>query len=74
MKAEIVQEKIALALPGAKVEVHDPMQDGQHLQAIVTYSGFADKNLLEQHRMVMNALEKELGAELHALALKTQAP
>ena len=64
--------KVSEALPGASVEVLDPYNDGVHLKASVVYDGFRDKSLLEQHRMVMNALKTELSGELHALALETR--
>ena len=36
-----IHKLIAAALPGAKIEVLDPMRDGEHLQAVVAADAFA---------------------------------
>ena len=72
MAPEDIKAKIETGLPGARVEILDPMNDGVHLKACVRYAGFAGKKLLEQHRMVMGLLKEELRGELHALALETE--
>ena len=72
MSPEDLKARIAKGLPGAEVEIFDPMNDGVHLKACVSYAGFTGKGLLEQHRMVMGLLSEELKGELHALALETK--
>ncbi len=72
MTPQEIQQKIEQELPGSKVEILDPRKDGVHLKAIVTYKEFSGKSLLEQHRMVYNALKEELKQEVHALALETK--
>ncbi len=72
MQIEQIKQLIQLSLPEAEVEIFDPMNDGVHLKASVAYAGFAGKSLLEQHRMVMNALKNEFQGDLHALALETK--
>ncbi len=67
-----IKQKIEHGLPGSHVEVLDPRRDGVHIKAIVAYSGFKGKNLLEQHRMVYDTLKEELKEELHSLALETK--
>ncbi len=69
---EQIKEKIETGLPGARIQVLDPRQDGTHLKAIVIYEGFKGKSLIEQHRMVYETLKEELKEELHALALETK--
>ena len=69
---EALKNKIEAALPGATVQVLDPMQDGEHLQAIVIYEGFEGKTLIEQHRMVTDPIKDELKGPVHALAIKTK--
>lgn len=69
---EALKNKIEEALPGATVQVLDPMQDGEHLQAIVIYEGFEGKTLIEQHRMVTDPIKDELKGPVHALAIKTK--
>lgn len=62
------------AMPGAKVFVSDPLQDGQHLQAIVVYEGFRGLSLVQQHRKVLSSLSQQFEGPLHALAVKTFTP
>ena len=66
-----IKQKIEKGLPGAKVTIQDPRRDGIHLKAIVTYKGFKDKSLVEQHQMVYATLKEELKEELHALGIET---
>jgi stress-induced morphogen len=73
MTLDEVQRRIETKLPGSKVVIEDPYKDGVHIKAIVTYSGFEGKSLVEQHRMVYATLQKELEGELHALALDTRS-
>ena len=67
-----IKEKIERGLPHAKVDVLDPRKDGKHIKAIVIYSGFKGKSLVEQHQMVYATLREELKEELHALGLETR--
>ena len=69
---EDLKRKIEKALPGASVQVLDPRNDRTHLKAVVVYSGFKGKPLIEQHRMVYKALQEELKGALHALSLETR--
>ncbi|MCZ8343906.1 MAG: BolA/IbaG family iron-sulfur metabolism protein [Leptospira sp.] len=68
-----IQNKIQSGLPGSHVEILDPYKDGVHIKAVVTYSGFQGKSLIEQHRMVYATLKDELKEEIHALALETRS-
>ncbi|MDO5090639.1 MAG: BolA family protein [Cardiobacteriaceae bacterium] len=71
MQADLIKQKIIAALGEAEVSLSS--FDGVHYDAHVRSPAFAGKSRLEQHRMVMNALRDELGAnEVHALALKTE--
>ena len=47
---------------------------GGHYEVLICSAEFAGRSLLEQHRMVYEALSDLLGGEIHALALKTSAP
>ena len=69
-----IQRLILEALPGAEVEVLDPMRDGDHLQATVISEKFAGMPLVKQHKLVMDALREPLQGRLHALQLKTKTP
>lgn len=73
--AEAAAARIRAALPGADVEVGDPTGTGAHLEARVEARQFEGKPLVEQHRLVTEALQEELtGGRLHTLALRLAAP
>jgi stress-induced morphogen len=69
-----VKRLIEGALPGATVEVIDE-GGGDHLRVTVTASQFEGMSLIEQHRLVKNAVrERSDTGELHSLTIKTAAP
>ena len=65
---------IEQAVPNSTVIVKDPMNDGQHLEAIVVSPAFEGMMLVKQHQMVMGALKNAFATSVHALALKTFTP
>ena len=69
-----IHDLIQKALPGAHIEVLDPMNDGEHLQAVVISEKFAGLPLIKQHKLVMEPLREVLKDRLHALQLKTRPP
>ena len=42
-----------------------------HLKTTITFSGFAGKSTVQQHRMVHAILKKEIGNEFHAITIHT---
>lgn len=48
--------------------------DGHHFEADIIAADFAGKNMLAQHRMVYATLGEKMGADIHALAIKTWTP
>jgi stress-induced morphogen len=46
---------------------------GMHLKTTITFSGFAGKSTLEQHRMVHAILKEEIGDEIHAITIDTSS-
>lgn len=66
-----VEERIRAALPGASVRVGTFSGD-DHFEAIVEAPQFRGKSLVEQHRMVYDALDGLIGGAMHALALRTR--
>ena len=48
--------------------------DGQHFEAIIVSTEFANKNLVQQHQVVYRALGDHMKAEIHALSMKTYTP
>ena len=47
---------------------------GGHFKVTIVSAAFAGRSLLEQHRLVYDALLGMIGSRIHALALKTSAP
>ena len=74
MNLEDIKSIITKAVPNAAVHVLDPMNDGQHLQAIVVSREFEGMSLIKQHQMVMKPLKEALAQSIHALGLKTFTP
>ncbi|MCR4337333.1 MAG: BolA/IbaG family iron-sulfur metabolism protein [Candidatus Omnitrophica bacterium] len=74
MELDEIKQVIQLSIPDAEVYVLDPMNDGQHLQAIVISSTFEGMSLIKQHQMVMRPLKEALASAVHALGLKTFTP
>jgi stress-induced morphogen len=69
-----VKTLIERALPGSAVEVIDE-GGGDHLRVQVTASQFEGLSLIDQHRLVKNAVrERSDTGELHSLTIKTSAP
>lgn len=70
-----VKSTIINAIPDAEVYVLDPMNDGQHLQALVISPSFEGQMLVKQHQAVMKPLKDAFATdEVHALGLKTFTP
>jgi stress-induced morphogen len=69
-----VKERIERALPGATADVTDLTGGGDHLRAEVVYEGFAGLSRLQQHKLVYDVFEGEIGGPIHALSLKTSTP
>lgn len=74
MNANEIETLIKEALPDAQVEIRDLAGDGDHYAANVVSEAFRGKSRVQQHQMVYEALKGNMGGELHALALQTQAP
>jgi len=69
-----VKTLIERALPGSAVEVIDE-GGGDHLRVQVTAPQFEGLGLIEQHRLVKNAVrERSDTGELHSLTIKTSVP
>ena len=72
---EEIKQTLERALPGSTVETRDLTGGGDHWQLIIVSPAFEGKGLLEQHRMVNDALKGAMDDErIHALALKTYSP
>ena len=69
-----IKQMIERAVPNSTAYVLDPMNDGQHLEAIVISPAFEGMMLIKQHQMIMEPLKKALESSVHALSLKTFTP
>ncbi len=74
MAANEIEDMIKVALPDARVEIRDLAGDGDHYSATVVSEAFRGKSRVQQHQMVYNALQGNMGGALHALALQTSVP
>ncbi len=69
-----IERLIQQAFPDARVIIVDLKGDGDHFGARVTSAAFAGKSRIQQHKMVYDALQGQMGGALHALALETSVP
>ena len=74
MSPNDIKNIIEKMIPQSTAYVLDPMNDGQHLEAIVISSAFEGLPLVKQHQMVMAPLKEAFATSVHALALKTFTP
>ncbi len=70
---ETLTQYIQRALPDAKVSVTDRTGTMDHLNVRVQSDSFKDKNLLDRHRMIYQALEEPMkDGRIHALELQAE--
>ena len=69
--ADDVKNRIEAAIPGAQAVVQTP--DEVHFSAHVRAGAFDGLSRVQQHRLVMDIFDGELGGAIHALELKTEA-
>jgi len=74
MAAYDIERLIKDRFPDATVQIEDLAGDGDHYAATVVSEEFRGKSRVQQHQMVYDALQGNMGGALHALALKTAAP
>lgn len=74
MHAGDIERMIKQKFPDAIVSIQDLAGDGDHYAATVVTEAFRGKTRVQQHQMVYEALQGNMGGALHALALQTSAP
>ena len=74
MDAREIETMIKAKLPDAQITIEDLRGDGDHYAATVVSSVFKGKSRVQQHQIVYEALQGNMGTQLHALALQTSAP
>ena len=72
MTPKTIKQLIKVQFPDADIEVES--EDGTHFRASIVCESFAGKSMLQQHRMVYDALGNKIGQDIHALSLKTFTP
>lgn len=71
--AEIkLRELLNQVFTDAEITIKDLVGDGDHYEVVIKSAEFNNKNRIQQHRMVNQALTGYLGEQLHALSIKTQ--
>ena len=74
MAADDIARLIKERFPDAEIQIEDLAGDGDHYAASIVSEAFRGKSRIQQHQMVYDALQGNMGGVLHALALKTAAP
>jgi stress-induced morphogen len=79
MDAAAVKQAIEEGIPGATAEVSTPRNpdhaaEDPHYAAIVVAEVFEGHSLVDQHRMVYDALGEAMTREIHAIELRTYTP
>jgi stress-induced morphogen len=74
MDARDIESMIKAAIPDAQVTIRDLAGDGDHYAATVVSETFRGKSRVQQHQIVYQALQGQMGGALHALALQTSPP
>ena len=74
MQIHEIESLLRESFPDAEINIKDLAGDNDHFQATIASKKFEGKSRVQQHQMVYQALQGKMGAELHALALKTEIP
>jgi stress-induced morphogen len=74
MLAGEIERLIKSRIPDAEVTIRDLAGDGDHYSATVIAESFRGKSRVQQHQLVYEALQGQMGGTLHALALQTGVP
>lgn len=74
MDASEIERRIKAAIPDADIDIRDLAGDGDHWAATVKSEQFRGKTRVQQHKLVYDALQGDMGGALHALALQTVTP
>ena len=82
--SDVITRKLTEALTPDSLEVIDEshLHEGHaghrpggesHFRVKIVSAAFADKSLVDRHRLVNEALAEELSGQIHALAIKAEA-
>lgn len=74
MTVDVLKGLLQTRFPDGQVVVWDMTGTSDHFHVEVTSPLFRDKSIIEQHRMVHEAVGQHLTTTIHALEIKTKAP
>ena len=75
MTPEAIQTLLTERFPGAVLAVEDMTGTQDHFEIRISWEGFRGKGLMEQHKIIHDALGVPLESGLiHALKIKTLVP
>jgi len=72
--ARELEQRIEEALPGAEVSVEDLTGGGDHFRAEVVSDRFEGLSRIQQHKLIYEVFDDEIGGAIHALSIKTAVP
>ena len=72
--ANELQTRTEAAIPGAQVSVEDLTGGGDHFRAEVVSDRFEGLSRVQQHRLIYQVFDDEIGGPIHALSIKTSTP
>lgn len=67
-----IEQILQLAFQGAQIQVSDMTGTSDHFDIQIVSGQFAGKSLIDQHKMVHEALAPEMGGRIHAVQIKTK--
>jgi stress-induced morphogen len=71
IEAEEIEKLIKAALPDASIDIKDTVGDKNHYSAHIISDKFKNLTLLQQHKLIYDALGEKLKEQLHAISLHT---
>jgi stress-induced morphogen len=74
VSSEELRDIIASAFSNPVVNVTDTAGDQEHYLVEVITGEFVGKSLMEQHKMVNNAIRGTAAASIHSISIKTSVP
>jgi BolA protein len=75
LNAEFEPETLGVEDESHLHEGHEGARDGRgHFRVLIISQAFADRSLLERHRMVYKALGDLMRTDIHALAIDAWSP
>jgi stress-induced morphogen len=74
MTVEALKSLLQKSFEDGDVKVFDLTGTSDHFEVQITSSRFAGKSLIEQHKLVHEAVGDHLTRSIHALKIKTRTP